>query len=62
MKEMREGMGVLVLQIVLRRSAVRVASHPHHDQEPYRLPHQGLWFALLLIGLLLLLGKNVAAI
>jgi hypothetical protein len=40
---------------------VRVATHPHHEQEPYRLPHQGAWFVLLLIALLLLLGKSVAA-
>jgi hypothetical protein len=40
---------------------VRIAIHPHQDQEPYRLPHQGLWFVLMLIALLLLLGKNVAA-
>lgn len=40
---------------------MRLAIHPHHDQEPYRLPHQGLWFVLLLIVLFLLLSKNVAA-
>lgn len=41
---------------------MRIAIHPHHEQEPYRLPHQGLWFALLLIVLLLLLSKNVSTV
>ena len=49
------------MQIVQRRLVVRIAIHPHHEHEPYRLPHQGLWFVLLLIVLLLLLSKNVAA-
>jgi hypothetical protein len=40
---------------------VRVATHPHHEAEPYRLPHQAMWFVLLLIALMLLLSKNVAA-
>jgi hypothetical protein len=40
---------------------VRVAIHPHHEQEPYRLPHQAMWFVLLLIALMLLSTKNVAA-
>jgi hypothetical protein len=40
---------------------VRVAIHPHHEPEPYRLPHQAMWFVLLLIALMLLLSKNVAA-
>ena len=40
---------------------MRIAIQPHHEQEPYRLPHQGMWFVLLLVSLLLLLSKNVAA-
>jgi hypothetical protein len=40
---------------------VRIAIQPQHEHEPYRLPHQGLWFVVMLLGLLLLLGKNVAA-
>jgi hypothetical protein len=40
---------------------VRIVIQPQHEQEHYRLPHQGLWFVLLLIVLLLMLGKNVAA-
>ena len=40
---------------------MRIAIHPHQEQEPHHLPHQGLWFVLMLIALLLLLGKNVAA-
>jgi hypothetical protein len=41
---------------------VRVAIHPHHhEHEPYRMPHQAMGFALLLIALLLLFGKDVAA-
>ena len=39
---------------------MQAAIHPHHEQEPYHLPHQGMWFVLLLIILLLLAGKNVA--
>ena len=41
---------------------VRVAIHPDHEQEPYQMPHQAMWFVVLLIGLLLLLGKSVAAV
>lgn len=41
---------------------MRVAIHPHDEQEPYRLPHQGMWFVLLLIALLLLLSKNVGGL
>ena len=41
---------------------MRIAVHPHHEHEPYRLPHQGLWFVLLLIVLLLLLSKNVSTL
>jgi hypothetical protein len=47
--------------MVLRRSAVRVAIRSHYEQHDYRLPHQALWFVLMLIVLLLLLGKTVLA-
>lgn len=40
---------------------MRFAIHPHQEQEPYHLPHQALWFVVLLIVLLLLLGKTVVA-
>jgi hypothetical protein len=40
---------------------VRVALHTQQEQEPYHLPHQGLWFVAMLVALLLLLGKTVAA-
>jgi hypothetical protein len=42
--------------------SVRFAIHPHHEQEPYRLPHQAIWFVLMLLALFLLSGKKVAAI
>jgi hypothetical protein len=61
MNATREGMKALVLQIVQRRSVVRIAGHPHHHQEPYHLPHQAMWFVLMLLVLLMLLGKTVAA-
>jgi hypothetical protein len=40
---------------------VKIAIHPQQDHEPYRLPHQGLWFVVMLLVLLLLLGKTVGA-
>ncbi len=40
---------------------MRIAIQPQHDQEPYHLPHQALWFVVMLMTLLLLLGKSVAA-
>jgi hypothetical protein len=40
---------------------VRIAIHPHNEQEPYHLPHQALWFVLMLIALFLLAGRDVAA-
>lgn len=36
------------------------AIQSHHEQQGHRLPHQALWFVLMLITLLLLLGKTVA--
>ena len=41
---------------------MRIAIHPHDEQKPYHLPHQALWFVLMLLALLLLSGKNVAAL
>jgi hypothetical protein len=40
---------------------VRIAIHPHHEHEPYHLPHQAMWFVLMLLALMLFLGKTVAA-
>lgn len=40
---------------------MRVAIRTQQEQEPYPLPHQGLWFVVMLIALLLMLGKTVAA-
>jgi len=54
-------MKVLVLHMVQRRSVVRIATHPHHEQEPYHLPHQAMWFVLMLLALMMFLGKTVAA-
>ena len=42
--------------------SVRAAIHPHYEPEPYHLPHQALWFALMLLTLFLLSGKRVAAL
>ena len=39
---------------------MRIAVQPTHDSQ-YHLPHQGLWFVLLLIAIWLLLGKEVGA-
>ena len=40
---------------------MRIAVHPHHEPEPYHLPHQALWFVVMLLVLFLLAGKIVAA-
>ena len=40
---------------------MRFAIHPHHEPHNYRLPHQALWFVLMLIALFLLSGRRVAA-
>jgi len=40
---------------------LRIALHSHYEPEQYRLPHQGLWFVLMLMSLLLLWSKSVAA-
>jgi hypothetical protein len=42
--------------------SVPFAIHPHYEPEPYHLPHQALWFVLMLIALFLLSGRNVAAL
>ena len=41
---------------------MRLAIHAHHQPEPYHLPHQALWFMLMLLALFLLSGKRVAAV
>ena len=40
---------------------MRIAIHPHYEPEPYRLPHQAMWFVVLLLVLFMLAGKKVAA-
>jgi hypothetical protein len=40
---------------------MRIAIHPHYDAEPYRLPHQAIWFVVMLLVLFMLAGKKVAA-
>ena len=44
---------------VLRESAVRMEIQQERHDEHFHLPHQGLWFILLLAAMLLLLSKNV---
>lgn len=39
---------------------MRIAIQPENDGH-YHLPHQGLWFVLLLIAIWMLLGKDVGA-
>jgi hypothetical protein len=41
---------------------VRIAIQTQYEQDHYRLPHQWLWFVLIVIALMLLLTKNVAAL
>ena len=40
---------------------MQIAVHPHHEPEPYHLPHQALWFVVMFLVLFLLAGKIVAA-
>ena len=40
---------------------MRIAIHPQYEPEPYRLPHQAMWFVVLLLVLFMLAGKKVAA-
>ena len=40
---------------------MRIAIQPHYDAEPYRLPHQAMWFVVLFLVLFMLAGKKVAA-
>ncbi|HKY22229.1 MAG TPA: hypothetical protein VJM31_13530 [Vicinamibacterales bacterium] len=40
---------------------MRIAIQPHRDDEHFHLPHQALWFILLLLAMMLLLTKSVAA-
>jgi len=37
---------------------VRIAIQSRHNDEPFHLPHQGLWFVVLLLALVLLLSKT----
>ena len=40
---------------------MRIAIEPDRHHNDFHLPHQGLWFALMLMLLLMLLSKNVQA-
>jgi hypothetical protein len=40
---------------------MRIAIEPQRHHDDFHLPHQGLWFVLLLLLLLMLLTKNVQA-
>ena len=40
---------------------MRIAIHPQDDQEPYHLPHQAMWFVVLVLVVFMLAGKKVAA-
>ena len=42
---------------------MRIAIEPqhHHDHGEFHLPHQGMWFLVMLVCLLLLLGKTVGS-
>ena len=40
---------------------MQIAVHSHHEPEPYHLPHQAIWFLVMLLVLFLLAGKRVAA-
>jgi hypothetical protein len=62
MNAMREAIEGTRLADTTVEVSVRFAIHPHHEQEPYHLPHQALWFVLMLLALFLLAGKKVAAL
>jgi hypothetical protein len=40
---------------------MRIAIHPHPDNEQHHLPHQAMWFLFMLTLLLMLLSTMVAA-
>ena len=40
---------------------MRIAIQPQRHDDEFHLPHQGLWFVLLLAALLMLLSKSVLA-
>jgi hypothetical protein len=41
---------------------MRIAIQPHHrEHDGFHLPHQGTWFVILLVSLLLLLSKSVGS-
>jgi hypothetical protein len=37
---------------------MRIIPNPHHEEHHYHLPHQALWFVLMLIALFLLWSKT----
>jgi hypothetical protein len=57
MKEMRV-IGTYFAHITLVRIAIQSQSDHEHS---YHLPHQGLWFVLMLIALLLLLTREASS-
>jgi hypothetical protein len=40
---------------------IAIQSQHHHDHDEFHLPHQGMWFFLMLIVLLLVLSKTVGS-
>jgi hypothetical protein len=41
---------------------MRIAIQPHHhEHDGFHLPHQGLWFFVMVVCLLLLLSKSVGS-
>ena len=40
---------------------VSTARHSHHRDAEFHLPHQGMWFVLMLVTLMMLLSKSVFA-
>jgi hypothetical protein len=40
---------------------MRLVIEPEHDSH-YHIPHQGLWFVLMLIAIWMLLGKDVGTV
>ena len=39
---------------------MRIALHSHEEHDHYHLPHQWVWFVLMLLSLFLLLSKTVS--
>jgi hypothetical protein len=40
---------------------VNIAIHSHRNEQQVHLPHQSLWFVVLLLALLLMLSKTVSS-